>query len=154
MAEPYETNIHYEIATEALAHKNLLPEERLWRSVIINALEDTQIVHVDRKNSIAKLKAHNWIIGNEEDFQNICIWGELEPDIINSHYRNLLKKKIVRFTDKQILWYRYDLFSKTLNQVSDERKKKVLRRKIRDMRELICQTPGQLVSTIFLSVLS
>ena len=154
MAEPYETNIHYEIATEALAHKNLLPEERLWRSVIINALEDTQIVHVDRKNSIAKLKAHNWIIGNEEDFQNICIWGELEPDIINSHYRNLLKKKIVRFTDKQILWYRYDLFSKTLNQVSDERKKKVLRRKIRDMRELICATPGQLVSTIFLSVLS
>ena len=154
MAEPYETSIHYEIATEALAHKNLLPEERLWRSVIINALEDTQIVHVDRKNSIAKLKAHNWIIGNEEDFQNICIWGELEPDIINSHYRNLLKKKIVRFTDKQILWYRYDLFSKTLNQVSDERKKKVLRRKIRDMRELICQTPGQLVSTIFLSVLS
>tara|TARA_X000001388_G_scaffold73344_1_gene64925 strand:- start:87 stop:551 length:465 start_codon:yes stop_codon:yes gene_type:complete len=154
MAEPYETNIHYEIATEALAHKNLLPEERLWRSVIINALEDTQIIHLDRKNSIAKLKAHNWIIGNEEDFQNICIWGELEPDIINSHYRNLLKKKIVRFTDKQILWYRYDLFSKTLNQVSDERKKKVLRRKIRDMRELICQTPGQLVSTIFLSVLS
>jgi len=154
MAEPYETSIHYEIATEALAHKNLLPEERLWRSVIINALEDTQIVHVDRKNSIAKLKAHNWIIGNEEDFQNICIWGELEPDIINSHYRNLLKKKIVRFTDKQILWYQYDLFSKTLNQVSDERKKKVLRRKIRDMRELICQTPGQLVSTIFLSVLS
>ena len=85
MAELYETSIHYEIATEALAHKNLLPEERLWRSVIINALEDTQIVHVDRKNSIAKLKAHNWIIGNEEDFQNICIWGELEPDIINSH---------------------------------------------------------------------
>ena len=154
MAESYEPNIRYEIATEALTHKTLLPEERLWRSVIINALEDTQIVHIDRKNSIAKLKAHNWIIGNGEDFQNICIWGELEPDIINSHYRNLLKKKVVRFTDKQILWYQYDLFSKTLNQVSDERKKKVLRRKIKDMRELICQTPGSLLSTIFLSVLS
>ena len=27
MAELYETSIHYEIATEALAHKNLLPED-------------------------------------------------------------------------------------------------------------------------------
>ena len=153
MAELVETTT-YEIASDALFHKPLLPEERLWRSVIINALEDTQIIHSDRKNSIAKLKAHNWIIGNGEDFQNICIWAELQPDAINYHYRTLLKTGVVRFQDKQIMWYQYDLFSKTLQNVVDECEKKALRRKIKDMREVIYTTPSQMLSTIFLSVLS
>tara|TARA_R110000751_G_scaffold50753_2_gene111893 strand:+ start:747 stop:1211 length:465 start_codon:yes stop_codon:yes gene_type:complete len=149
-----EENKRYQIAPEAFTTKPLLPEERLWRSVIINALEDTQITHVDRKSSITKLKAHNWIISNCGDFQDICTWAELQPDIINTHYRGLLKKKVVRFTDKQILWYQYDLFSQTLNEMTDDRQKKAQRRKMKDMRELICQTPGELLSTIFLSVLS
>jgi len=94
MAEPYETNIHYEIATEALAHKNLLPEERLWRSVIINALEDTQIIHLDRKNSIAKLKAHNWIIGNEEDFQKYQFNKVLISSDFDYWKNNIINKNI------------------------------------------------------------
>ena len=126
MAELVETTT-YEIASDALFHKPLLPEERLWRSVIINALED---------------------------FQNICIWAELQPDAINYHYRTLLKSGVVRFQNKQIMWYQYDLFSKTLQNVVDECEKKALRRKIRDMREVIYTTPSQMLSTIFLSVLS
>lgn len=155
MIETYkEENTRYQLSVEAISNKSLLPEERLWRSVVVNALEDTQISHADRKNSITKLKAHNWIISNCDDFQEICIWAELQSDAINSHYRGLLKKRIVRFTDKQILWYQYDLFSKTLNDLTDDEQKKILRRKIKSMRKLICETPGQLISTIFLSVLS
>ena len=55
-----EENKRYQIAPEAFTTKPLLPEERLWRSVMINAPEDTQITHLDRKSSIIKLKAQTF----------------------------------------------------------------------------------------------
>tara|TARA_R100001129_G_scaffold186554_1_gene178843 strand:- start:11288 stop:11755 length:468 start_codon:yes stop_codon:yes gene_type:complete len=146
--------VRYEIAHEALSESALLPEERLWRSVICNALDDTHINYSDRKSSIAKLKAHNWIISNCQDFQNVCYWAELDPEVVLSHYKNLVKRRVIKFYDKQILWYQYDLFYKTLEKTQDEQEKKKLRRKVKKMREFICDNPSILLSTIFLSVLS
>ena len=146
--------VRYEIAHEALSESTLLPEERLWRSVICNALDDTHINYSDRKSSIAKLKAHNWIISNCQDFQNVCYWAELDPEVVLSHYKNLIKRRVIKFYDKQILWYQYDLFYKTLEKTKDEQEKKELRRKVKKMREFICDNPSILLSTVFLSVLS
>ena len=146
--------VRYEIAHEALSESTLLPEERLWRSVICNALDDTHINYSDRKSSIAKLKAHNWIISNCQDFQNVCYWAELDPEVVLSHYKNLVKRRVIKFYDKQILWYQYDLFYKTLEKTKDEQEKKELRRKVKKMREFIYDNPSILLSTIFLSVLS
>ena len=146
--------VRYEIAHEALSESTLLPEERLWRSVICNALDDTHINYSDRKSSIAKLKAHNWIISNCQDFQNVCYWAELDPEVVLSHYKNLIKRRVIKFYDKQILWYQYDLFYKTLEKTKDEQEKKELRRKVKKMREFIYDNPSILLSTIFLSVLS
>ena len=146
--------VRYEIAHEALSESTLLPEERLWRSVICNALDDTHINYSDRKSSIAKLKAHNWIISNCQDFQNVCYWAELDPEVVLSHYKNLVKRRVIKFYDKQILWYQYDLFYKTLEKTKDEQEKKELRRKVKKMREFICDNPSILLSTVFLSVLS
>ncbi|MAL09352.1 MAG: hypothetical protein CMF74_06785, partial [Maricaulis sp.] len=67
---------------------------------------------------------------------------------------NLIKRRVIKFYDKQILWYQYDLFYKTLEKTQDEQEKKELRRKVKKMREFICDNPSILLSTVFLSVLS
>ena len=58
------TNIAYNLITED--HQN--PEQKLWRHVILNAVEDAQLINSDRKNSINKMKAHHWIM-YENDFE-------------------------------------------------------------------------------------
>ena len=51
-----------QLHADFLNNNDYLPETRLWRRVVANALEDTLIVSQDRKRSVAKAKAHNWII--------------------------------------------------------------------------------------------
>lgn len=83
MAELVETTT-YEIASDALFHKPLLPEERLWRSVIINALEDTQIIHSDRKIPSQNLKPTIGLLATERTFKTFAFGQNynLMPSII------------------------------------------------------------------------
>ena len=47
---------------------DFFPEEKLWRAVVINALEDCSNLNSDRKSSLQKIDAHNWIAGMSRDF--------------------------------------------------------------------------------------
>ena len=48
-------------ARSILSCENLQPEAKLWRSVVVNAVEDCLIDHSDRKSSLLKIYSHNWI---------------------------------------------------------------------------------------------
>ena len=52
----------------SILDKNLNPEQKLWREVVINAFDETLILQSDRKSSLIKISAHNWIIGGDKDF--------------------------------------------------------------------------------------
>ena len=48
--------------------RNLDPEQRLWRAVVVNAFDETLINQSDRKSSLIKITAHNWIIEADDNF--------------------------------------------------------------------------------------
>ena len=143
----------YQISPEALDTPELKPEERLWRSVVVTALEDTLIEHSDRKHSIAKVKAHNWIIGNLSDFQDICCWANLESDVIISNYRKSLKKGMVTFNKRQVLWFKYDRVYQKLKENLSPVQKRHIRSQVKKMRYKIYQTPATTLSNVFISYL-
>ena len=46
-----------EIAESLISQNHYCPEQRLWRHVLLNAVEDTRILQSDRKSSIHKMEA-------------------------------------------------------------------------------------------------
>ena len=48
--------------------RNLEPEQKLWRAVVVNAFDETLINQSDRKSSLIKITAHNWIIEARDNF--------------------------------------------------------------------------------------
>ena len=74
-----------EFAKTILEDKEIPSEQRLWRGVLCNALEDTMQGLSDRKTSIFKMEAHEWIINSEEDFQKVCYWSGFDPDLVKAN---------------------------------------------------------------------
>ena len=129
------------------------PEVKLWRAVVVNAIEDCTNLHSDRKNSLQKIYAHNWITSRFKDFDEVCYWGQLDPDDILECYIAALKNKKIIFNERQIKWYPYDkLYKKML--YSEPAIRKLLRKKLDKMRFVIKNTPTIFCSTIFVSAFS
>ena len=129
------------------------PEVKLWRAVVVNAIEDCTNLHSDRKNSLQKIYAHNWITSRSKDFDEVCYWGQLDPDDILECYIAALKNKKIIFNERQIKWYPYDkLYKKML--YSEPAIRKLLRKKLDKMRFVIKNTPTIFCSTIFVSAFS
>lgn len=142
------------LARNILEQDDLLPEAKLWRCVILNAFEDTFVSHSDRKNSLKKLTAHNWIISMCDDFVNVCICAELEPELVKEAYVKALKDKNVRFTKRQLMWLEYDKLYTCMKNLSDKEKQRMTRKKVNLLREEVFMTSTEYVSTVFLSVLA
>ena len=142
------------LARNILEQDELSPEAKLWRCVILNAFEDTFVKHSDRKNSLKKLTAHNWIISMCDDFTNVCICAELEPEIVKEAYVKALKDKNVRFTKRQLMWLKYDKLYNRMKDLSDKEKQRMIRKRVNALREEVFLTSTEYVSTVFLSVLA
>lgn len=131
--------------------EKLEPEQRLWRAVVLNALEDCMNTGSDRKTSLQKIRAHNWVLNKDEDFETVCYWASVEPDDINETYKGALFKKNIRFTSRQVMWFDYDkLYQKMLASEQPIEKRK-FRKKVDLMRAKINTTPIAFVSTVFVS---
>lgn len=133
-----------------LSFDKLESEEKLWRSVVINAIEDCMIDHSDRKPSLIKIEAHNWIVSRTKDFDLVCTWGKLDPDDIEECYIKALRNLHMRFTLRQLKWFDYDKIYKKMLASSPPKKKK-LRKDLNDLREVVKNTPTTYISTIFVS---
>ena len=59
-----------ELATDLVHNNHQDAEQKLWRHVILNALEDASVDLNDRKSAVNKFEAHNWII-KDKDFEKI-----------------------------------------------------------------------------------
>jgi hypothetical protein len=142
------------LARNIVEQDDLKPEAKLWRCVILNAFEDAFVTHSDRKNSLKKLEAHNWIISMCEDFKNVCMCAELDPMLVKEAYTRALKEKNIRFTKRQLMWLRYDRMYNRMKNLPDKEKQRFLRKRVKQMRENVFLTSTEYVSTVFLSVLT
>ena len=124
------------LARNILEQDDLSPEAKLWRSVILNAFEDTFLKHSDRKNSLKKLTAHNWIISMCDDFTHVCLCAELEPELVKEAYVKALREKNVRFTKRQLMWLEYDKLYTRMKNLPDKQKQKMTRKKVNALREV------------------
>lgn len=132
--------------------KNLNPEQKLWREVVINAFDETLIVQSDRKSSLIKISAHNWIIGGDKDFKQVCEWGTLDPEDMQDCYESALKKRQVSFSQRQVAWKEYDKLYKRMISEDNKFVRKIKRKEVDDFRKKVKSIPDILISTIVLSV--
>jgi len=134
--------------------KRLDPEQKLWREVLINAFDETLITCSDRKPSLIKIAAHNWIISKSNDFRKVCEWGTLDSEDMRECYIRALQRKAVTFTQRQIAWQKYDSLYQDMTREPLKEIKKIKRKKIDMYRNEIKKIPTTLVSSIVISVLA
>ena len=68
VASPYLLKIMGVNFSREILYNNPTPEQKLWRAVIINAFDETLIYQTDRKSSLIKMNAHNWILSDNYAF--------------------------------------------------------------------------------------
>ena len=77
--------------TRSVVDKKLNPEHKLWRAVVINAFDDTMITLSDRKSSVQKIEAHNWILQESREYNRI--YKALFYNI-NNDQKKLIRKRL------------------------------------------------------------
>ena len=139
--------------TRSVIDKRLNPEHKLWRAVVINAFDDTMITLSDRKSSVQKIEAHNWILQESRDYREVCEWALLDPEEMKEHYISALKRKVIAFTKKQVRWAEYNKIYKVLFCDVSVEQKKMIRRRLDELRREIHDTATSYTDSIILEVL-
>ena len=139
--------------TRSVIDKKLNSEHKLWRAVVINAFDDTMITLSDRKSSVQKIEAHNWILQESRDFREVCEWALLDPEEMREHYISALKRKVIAFTKKQVRWAEYNKIYKVLFCDVSVEQKKMIRRRLEELRREIHDTATSYTDSIILEAL-
>ena len=139
--------------TRSVVDKKLNPEHKLWRAVVINAFDDTMITLSDRKSSVQKIEAHNWILQESRDYREVCEWALLDPEEMKEHYIGALKRKVITFTKKQVRWAEYNRIYKALFCDINVDQKKLIRRRLDELRKEIQNTSTSYTDSIILQAL-
>ena len=139
--------------TRSVVDKKLNPEHKLWRAVVINAFDDTMITLSDRKSSVQKIEAHNWILQESRDYREVCEWALLDPEEMKEHYIGALKRKVITFTKKQVRWAEYNRIYKALFCDINVDQKKLIRRRLDELRKEIHNTSTSYTDSIILQAL-
>jgi len=140
-----------DFATIALKNQELLPEQKLWRGVLVNAIEDTLITQSDRKSSIIKLEAHDWIINSGEDFQKVCYWSGFTPEHINEKYIQAIKRGDITFNFKQVAWGKYYLQYKLYKKCQEYESKKYHRKRLESLRKAVIEATTAVFTSILIA---
>lgn len=138
-------------ATIAISNEELLPEQMLWRGVLVNAIEDTLITQSDRKSSIIKLEAHDWIINTNEDFQKVCYWSGFTPEHINEKYIQAIKRGDIKFNFKQVAWGKYYVQYKLYKKCQEYESKKYHRKRLESLRKVVIEATTAVFTSILIS---
>ena len=140
-----------DFATIAISNEELIPEQLLWRGVLVNAIEDTLISQSDRKSSIIKLEAHDWIINSGEDFQKVCYWSGFTPEHINEKYIQAIKRGDITFNFKQVAWGKYYLQYKLYKKCQEYESKKYHRKRLESLRKVVLEATTAVFTSILIS---
>jgi len=85
----------------------LSPEKKLWRGVLMNAIDDSCQGGNDRKTSIFKSQAYVWLLDYSKDFKLVCNFGGFDPLSVKTDFQKAIDRGDVLFTEKQVAWSKY-----------------------------------------------
>lgn len=121
------------------------PHVALRKAIILQAIIDSTSSAVDNKALKAKREARDWILGNNEYFQQICFEGDLDPQEMIALTREMIyrvelqeerKKQLISVKPSRSLTSIID--RKSLNQIQIIREKKYLNAKAKNNKLREC----------------
>ena len=125
-----------ELATDLVHNNHQDAEQKLWRHVILNALEDASVDLNDRKSAVNKFEAHNWII-KDKDFEKISWWAGWDPDLVREQYKKAVKNMTITFTYKQVKSQKYYILYKKLQGEKNTENRTILRKLVESARKQV-----------------
>jgi hypothetical protein len=140
-------------ASVLLSTAEVQSEQKLWRGVLCNALEDATLAQNDRKSSIYKSQAHNWILSKSEDFEIVCYWAGFTPEHINEKYVSAVKNLDVKFTNKQVAWAKYYIQYNKYKNTKDLESKKYHKIKMEELRKKVTLATTYVITSVFISTI-
>jgi hypothetical protein len=136
------------ITKEIVAQNHSSADQRLWRHVLLNAFEDARIQQSDRKSSIYKMEAHEWIAADTKDFQTICWWSGWDPEEVRGRYMKAVKSGDVTFTDRQIKWIKYYKKYLELKKIPTKEERAPVRKALHKARLAVFKATTAMVSNL------
>ena len=137
-----------DIAKEVIAQNYQSSDQRLWRHVLLNAFEDAQLEQSDRKSSIYKMEAHEWVVADNIDFQTICWWSGWDPENVRDRYMKAVKNGDVTFTDRQVKWIKYYKKYLQLKKIPTKEERAPVRKALQKAREAVFMSTTALVTDL------
>jgi len=140
-----------DISRDIVAQNHASATQRLWRRVLLNAVEDTQLLQSDRKSSIYKMEAHEWIAEDSKDFQTICWWSGWDPEEVRTRYLKAVRKGDVTFNDRQVKWIKYYKKYLELKKIPTKEQRAPVRKALDKARMAVFNATTTLVSNFIVS---
>lgn len=130
------------------------PEQKLWRAVLVYAIEETLVMRNDRKSSIFKMQAYTWLVTRDDDFKKVCHYGGFDPDNVGYRYKLAVQRGAVGFTEKQIAWGKYYKQFIRYKQCKDHGSRDYHRKRMEHLRASVHRAPNIFVSMVTISALA
>ena len=137
-----------DIAKEVVAQNYQSADQRLWRHVLLNAFEDARLEQSDRKSSIYKMEAHEWIAADSKDFQTICWWSGWDPEEVRGRYMKAVKNGGVTFNDRQVKWIKYYKKYLQLKKIPTKEERAPVRKALQKARAAVFMATTALVTDL------
>ena len=129
-----------------LLSTNVEPEEKLWRGVLCNAIEDAGQVSQERKPSIYKCDAHAWIMSNVTDFYTVCYYAGFEPEHVKERYKVAIMRGDIQFSPRNFAWKKYSNQFNKYRGCKEPESKKYHRKHLEHLRAAV-----DMCTTVFIS---
>ena len=139
------------ISKDIVAQNHASAAQRLWRRVLLNAVEDAQLLQSDRKSSIYKMEAHEWIAKDDKDFQTICWWSGWDPEEVRTRYLKAVRRGDITFNDRQVKWIKYYKKYLELKKIPTKEQRAPVRRALNIARTAVFNATTSLVSNFIIS---
>ena len=107
-----------------LTKTDLASNERVFRAILIQALEDAMSSSKFKRETYWKHDAHRWFLENSQDFQEICWSADLDPEFIRGEYMRLLKEREIFFSKMQAAWVDYRELYKMYRNAKDKEERR------------------------------
>ena len=140
-----------DIAQDIVKQTHQSADQRLWRHVLLNAFEDARLLQSDRKSSIYKMEAHEWIAADSKDFQTICWWSGWDPEEVRNRYMKAVKNGDVTFNDRQVKWIKYYKKYLELKKLPTKEERAPVRKALDLARVAVFNATSALVSNFTIS---
>jgi len=83
--------IKFQAPFERLKEYDLMPETRLYKAIITQAIIDVSNNSNSTENKKYEMEAKNWLFGNSFHFRDVCNKAELDPKSVVQMAKDAIK---------------------------------------------------------------